>query len=157
MRAVDPPRPRRPLLGPRPRVGHRPKGPLGHRLGTVHCFEGQDGVLEIRRQEQKVEELGHPRSRQPQLPRHGGPVGDGAPVDGGLQVVREGELLGDLGGPAHRLGLGGRRRLGEGDASALVAEERLLDDAEGVALGVRVLPRAPPLLSPSLTRPPSRS
>ena len=28
--------PRRPLRGPRPRVGHRPEGALGHRLGAVH-------------------------------------------------------------------------------------------------------------------------
>ena len=97
--------------------------------------------MEIGRQEQEVEELGLPRSRQPQLPRHGGPVGDGAPVDGGLQVVREGELLGDLRGPAHGLGLRGRWCLGQRDAPVLVAEDRLLDEAEGVVLSVCVLPR----------------
>lgn len=61
----------------------------------------------IGRQEQEVDELGAPRSCMPQLRRHVGPVGHGAPVDGGLQVVREGELLGDLGRPSHEFGLGG--------------------------------------------------
>lgn len=120
-------------------MGHRPEGTLGHRLRAVDGFERQDGVLEVGRQEQEVEELGDPRPREPQLPRHVGPISDGAPVDGCLQVVRERELLGDLGGPAHGLGLGERRRLSERDAPALVEEERPLDDAEGVVLGVRVL------------------
>lgn len=62
----------------------RPEGALGHGLGAVYGFEGQHGVLEIRRQEQEVEELADPRPREPQLPRHVGPVGDRAPVDGGL-------------------------------------------------------------------------
>lgn len=41
--------PRRPLLGPCARVGHRPEGPLGYRLGAIDGFESQHGVLEIGR------------------------------------------------------------------------------------------------------------
>lgn len=89
-------RPRRSLLGPRPHVGHCPEGPLGHRLGAVHVFDGQDSCLEVGRQEEEVEELGAPRPRQPQLPHHVGTVGDVAPVDGGLEAVRESELPSDL-------------------------------------------------------------
>ena len=58
-------RPRRSLLGPRPRVGHCPEGALGHRLGAVHGFEGQDSCLEVGRQEQEAEELGDPRRVSP--------------------------------------------------------------------------------------------
>lgn len=90
-----------------------PQGPLAHGLGAVDRFESQDRPLKIGRQEQEVEQLRHPRPREPELARHGGPVGHEAAVDGALQVVREGEHPGHLGGSAYGLGLRGRRRLAQ--------------------------------------------
>jgi hypothetical protein len=91
-------------------VGHRPKRPLGHRLGAVDGFEGQDLLLEVGGQHEQVEELRDPGAREPQLSRQGGLVGHEPPLDGGLKVVRERELPGDLGGTSRGLGLVGRRR-----------------------------------------------
>ena len=53
--------PDRALLGPRPRVRHRPERALGQRLGAVDRFELEDGHLEVRREEEQVEELRDPK------------------------------------------------------------------------------------------------
>lgn len=71
-------------------MGHCPESPLGHLLGSGGRLRRHVILLEIGRQEQAVVELGAPRSCSPNLPTHVGPIGDGALVDGGLQVVREG-------------------------------------------------------------------
>jgi hypothetical protein len=65
---------------------HGPERPLGHQLSAVDGFERQHGVLEIGRQEQEVEELGHSRPREPQLPRHVSPVGDD--LEAGAHMAR---------------------------------------------------------------------
>src|SRR5690606_31056640 len=112
----------------------------GHRLGAVDGFEGQHLLLEVGGQHQQIEELRDPGAREPQLARQGGLVGHEPALDGGLQVVREGELPGDLGGASHGLGLVGRRRRGELHAAAPAPEDRLLDHP---VVARRVLPRAP--------------
>lgn len=55
-------------------------------------------LLEIRRRHEQVEELSDPRPREPHPARHGGAVGDEAPVEAPLQLVREGEHVGELRG-----------------------------------------------------------
>jgi hypothetical protein len=79
-------------------VSHLPERPLGHRLRAVDGLEGQHLLLEVGSQHEQVKELRDPGAREPQLARQGGLVGHEPALDGGLQVVREGELPGDLGG-----------------------------------------------------------
>lgn len=113
----------------------------------------------VGREDEQVEELRDAGPREPQPARHGGPVGDVAPVDGPLQVVREGEHLGDLGGPAHGLGLRWRRRHREHHATLLADPmERVVADAKSSTSTSPVFFSArSSVCSASLTPPPSRS
>jgi len=67
--------PRRPLLHPAPRVRHGSQRPLAHGLGAVDRFERQDRHLQVGREQEQVEQLRHPSPREPELARHGCPVG----------------------------------------------------------------------------------
>lgn len=114
-----PPRPRHSLLGRRPRVGHCPEGPLGHRLGTVDGLERQHGVLKIGREDQQLEQLRHPRRRQPLLGGYGGLVCDEPPGRWRPGGGARGPASGRPSPAAVRgIGLRGRRLLGEERARA---------------------------------------
>ena len=84
--------------------------PLGDLLTEGWRDTQQDGLLDIRRQEHEVEDLGQPGSRQPDLVSEQGSIGDLASVDEALELVGEREhLRGATGISLGRcFGLGGR-------------------------------------------------
>ena len=79
-----------PLLGPALVPDEAAEGALGNGLHAVDRFEVEDALLDIGRQQQEVEELGHAGPSEAELAGELGAVAVVAAVDGGLKPVGEG-------------------------------------------------------------------
>src|SRR5579884_1192872 len=95
------------LVRPAPRVCDRPQRPLADRLDAIDRFQEQHPLLQVRREQQQVEEMGQPRAREAESPRDVGLVAQLAVRDRLLDLVRERQHQGHARGPLH----GRRRRL----------------------------------------------
>jgi hypothetical protein len=90
-----------------------PDGTFMERLDAIERLKFEQLPLKVRREQRQVHDLRDPRSGQPEPPGHLGPVRNQAAIDRVLDVIRERQHAGDLRGPSDRLGLWGRRLLGE--------------------------------------------
>lgn len=107
-----------------------PKGSLAHGLDPIHGFERKHTDLQVRGEQQEVEELSHSRACEAELSRKCGAIRNQALVDQSLQVMRKSEHAGDLRGTPYRGSVfkGDGWGVTEFDTSPLSTKQRALQD-----------------------------
>ena len=71
---------------------------------TLSTRQKKHLLLDVRRQQGQIEQLGHPCAREPEPARYVGPAVNHTAVDGGLNLVRERQHDGQAGWAPNRFG-----------------------------------------------------